>query len=154
MGEWEGRGGDFFWEDAKERMEAETWRWLGGCEQGGRGQRLRRLSADQQLVRFTLVNTNCSTLIKVSRISPKAPLPHHPSHPTPYTQKNTNKHNMSLYLAPLRLAIVSLLISALLSFPVKTHWERKKQENSNFFLFPSTLNEHFLLEGRSSPLVL
>lgn len=88
-------------------MGAETWRLLGGCLAGWAGQRLRRLSADQQLVRFTLVNTNCSELIKVSHVSPKAPLPPLIMQPLQKTRKN--KHNMSLYLAPLRLASVSLL---------------------------------------------
>lgn len=99
---------------------------------------------------YQLFHTDKSLPYKSKSKSP----PPHSSTPNPSNSKNTNKHNMSLYHAPLRLATVSLLISVLLSFPVKTHRGRQKEKKSNFYLFRSSLNKYFLREGRSSPLAL
>lgn len=118
---------------------------------GWAGQRLRRLSADQQLVRFTLVNTNCSTLIKVSHISPKDPLPHSPSQPNPHTKK----HKQTQYVSLSRSSQVGHRLSSDLAAALVPdgNTQGKKEtgkRKSNFYLFLSSLKEHFLLEGHSS----
>lgn len=73
------------------------WRLLGGSGMLAVWvwQRVRCLSPDQQLVCFTLVNTNCSALIKVSYKSRK---------------KSSPKHNVSLYRSPLSFSTISLWI--------------------------------------------
>lgn len=101
--EWEGRRGFifsfFFWVYARERMEAKTWRWLGECEQGGRDKGSAACLQTNSL-RATLVNTNCSTLIKVSHVSPKAPPPNSPSHTTPTQKTQTNTICLFISLLP------------------------------------------------------